>query len=302
MTISLPQAVNAVNPPDIDDVSDYIALLKPRVMSLVVFTSLCGLLLAPGHVHPVIGFTAILAIAIGAGASGCLNMWYDRDIDAVMTRTKLRPLPQGKITPDTALAFGVFLSAASVMVMGVGVNWICAGLLAFTILFYVIIYTMWLKRWTAQNIVIGGAAGALPPVIGWAAVSGDMPLESWLLFAIIFFWTPPHFWALSLKRSQDYAIAKVPMLPLVKGDQATKQQIVVYTVFTVAITLVPYFIGMSTLVYESIAALLGVVFMGMVLSLWRDRESKAAMRVFAFSIFYLFLIFLSLTLDRMVLQ
>lgn len=291
-----------VDASETDEVSDYISLLKPRVMALVVFTSLCGMLLAPGHIHPVIAVTAILAVTVGAGASGCLNMWYDRDIDAIMQRTKTRPIPLGKIRPETALAFGSILSAASVLVMGVGVNWLCAGLLAFTILFYVIIYTMILKRWTAQNIVIGGAAGALPPVIGWAAVNGDLSLQAWILFAIIFFWTPPHFWALSLKKSNDYEMANIPMLPNVAGDAATKRQIVIYTIITVILTMVPYFMGMATLFYGGMAACLGGVFLLMVVGLWRDSESRKAMQVFGYSIVYLFLIFLGLTFDRLVMQ
>lgn len=286
----------------VDDVSDYIALLKPRVMSLVVFTSLCGMLLAPGHIHPIIGLTAILAVTVGAGASGCLNMWYDRDIDAIMQRTSTRPIPQGRITPETALAFGMILSCASVLVMGVAVSWFCAALLAFTIVFYVVVYTMILKRTTVQNIVIGGVAGALPPVIGWAAVTGDATLPAWVLFAIIFFWTPAHFWALALKKADDYAQANVPMLPNVDGVAATKRQIVFYTLITVALSLVPYLMHTATIVYACLAVTLGIGFLGLVVKLWWDTQSRNAMQVFGYSIAYLFLIFLGLTLDKLVIQ
>src|SRR6476661_8565983 len=208
--------------PSSADVEDYVALLKPRVMSLVVFTALVGLLVAPGHIHPVIGFAALLCIAIGAGASGALNMWYDADIDAVMTRTARRPIPAGRVQPGEALAFGATLAAFSVAVLGVLVSWFAAALLAFTIFFYVFVYTMWLKRSTPQNIVIGGAAGAFPPMIGWAAVTGDVSLAPFLMFLIIFLWTPPHFWALSLLKSEDYRRAGVPMLPVVAGPNATR--------------------------------------------------------------------------------
>src|SRR5437868_4142432 len=203
--------------PSLAGVEDYVALLKPRVMSLVIFTALVGLLVAPGHIHPVIGFTALLCIAVGAGASGALNMWYDADIDAVMSRTAERPIPRGRITPGEAAGFGMTLAVGSVAVLGLLVSWLAAALLAFTVFFYAVVYTMWLKRRTSQNIVIGGAAGALPPVIGWAAVTGNVSLEPVLLFLTIFCWTPPHFWALSLLRADEYARAKVPMLPVVAG-------------------------------------------------------------------------------------
>jgi len=280
------------------DVQDYIDLLKPRVMSLVVFTGLCGLLMAPGSIHPVLAFSAILSIAVGAGAAGCLNMWWDRDIDALMTRTQKRPLPAGRIDPDSALAFGVILSMVSVMTMGVAIHWLAAGLLAITILFYIFIYTMWLKRWTPQNIVIGGAAGALPPVIGWSAVTGTVPLEAWILFGIIFLWTPPHFWALSLYRHDDYARAKVPMLPVTAGIEATKRQIVLYTVLLILLTLVPTVIGMATWVYGGFASGLGAGFLSLA---WRVKLQDAvqpAMQLFAYSIIYLFALFLMMTLDR----
>ncbi|MBW8310271.1 MAG: heme o synthase [Candidatus Paracaedibacteraceae bacterium] len=279
---------------------DYISLLKPRVMSLVVFTAVCGLLMAPGSLHPFLSCVAILCIAIGAGASGALNMWYDRDIDSIMQRTKNRPLPQNRITPDNALAFGAILSVLSVITMGVAINWVAGGLLAFTIFFYVFIYTMWLKRWTPQNIVIGGAAGALPPVVGWAAVTGNVPFEAWILFLIIFMWTPPHFWALSLHRHQDYIDANVPMMPVVAGAGSTKNQIVLYALLTVSVTLLPVYIGMSSILYGYGAAALGVIFIIMSVQVRLSNNTKVAMRLFAYSILYLFLIFLSLTIDRFV--
>jgi protoheme IX farnesyltransferase len=280
------------------DVRDYLDLLKPRVMSLVVFTGLCGLVMAPGTLHPVLAFSAILSIAVGAGAAGCLNMWWDRDIDAMMVRTQKRPLPQGRIDPDSALAFGVILGLGSVITMAVAIHWLAATLLAVTILFYMLIYTMWLKRWTPHNIVIGGAAGALPPVIGWSAVTGTAPLESWILFGIIFLWTPPHFWALSLYRHEDYARANIPMLPVTAGIEATKRQIVVYTVLLAVLSLVPSIIGMASWVYGSLASALGA---GFFLLAWRVKRTdglKPAMQLFAYSIIYLFVLFLAMTLDR----
>ncbi len=239
------------------EVGDYIALLKPRVMSLVIFTALVGLVIAPGHVHPILAFTAILCIAVGAGASGALNMALEGDIDAKMSRTANRPIPRGRITPSEAMAFGLTLSFFSVVTLGVLVNWLAGGLLAFTIFFYVVIYTMWLKRWTAQNIVIGGAAGALPPVVAWAAATGSLSMEPVLLFLIIFFWTPPHFWALALFRSDDYARAGVPMLPVVAGPDATRLQILLYTVVLVAIAAAPWPLGYFDAVYGVISLLLG---------------------------------------------
>lgn len=283
------------------DVQDYLALLKPRVMSLVVFTGLCGLLMAPGSLHPVLAFSAILSIAVGAGAAGCLNMWWDRDIDAIMSRTQKRPIPEGRIDPDSALAFGVILSFASVITMGVAIHWLAAGLLSLTILFYVLVYTMWLKRWTPQNIVIGGAAGAFPPVIGWAAVTGTVPLEAWILFGIIFLWTPPHFWALALHSHEDYARAKVPMLPVTAGIEATKRQIVFYTVLLVILSVVPAIIEMTSWVYGGCASLLGA---GFLLLAWRVKCQEGSippLQLFAYSIFYLFALFLIMTVDRVVL-
>ena len=282
------------------DVVDYIALLKPRVMSLVVFTGFAGLFLAPGSIHPVIGAVAVLCIAVGAGASGAINMWYDRDIDAVMTRTAERPVPQGRIEPGAALAFGVALAAWSVMVMGVAVDWTAAALLAFTITFYVFIYTMWLKRRTPQNIVIGGAAGAFPPMVGWAAVTGDISLSSIVLFAIIFMWTPPHFWALALYRRGDYEKAGVPMMPVVAGERETKRQILLYSLLLAPLGMAPTFIGMSSWFYGGFAGLLGLVFVGFALAVYREEGDSYARRTFAFSILYLFLLFASLIADKAV--
>ena len=227
------------------EVRDYVLLLKPRVMSLVVFTAFAGLVVAPGHLHPLLATVAILCIAVGAGASGAINMWYERDIDAGMARTRNRPLPRGRIAPGDALGFGVVLAVVSVVMMGLAVNHVAAGLLALTICFYVFVYTMWLKRRTPQNIVIGGASGAFPPMIGWAAVTGQVSVESLLLFAIIFLWTPPHFWSLSLFRAGDYGKVGIPMLPVVAGKRETKRQMLLYSFVLVPVTLGPWLIGMS---------------------------------------------------------
>ena len=280
--------------------ADYVRLLKPRVMSLVVFTALVGLLLAPGQPHPVIAAIAILCIAVGAGASGAINMWFDRDIDALMERTKARPLPAGRMAPGEALGFGIVLAVGSVTVMGLGVNWTAAALLALTIAFYVFVYTMWLKRRTPQNIVIGGAAGAFPPMVGWAAASGDVSIASIVLFAMIFMWTPPHFWALALYRAGDYARAGVPMLPVVAGVRETKKQILVYAVLLVPTTLAPYFIGLSGVVYLIPAAALNALFVLGAVRVWFDATHKSAKRLFGFSILYLFLLFALLLVDRWV--
>ncbi len=296
-TLDLNASLNPSISESSEKLADYIALLKPRVMSLVVFTGLCGLLMAPGSIHPLIGFMAILCIAVGAGASGCLNMWYDRDIDCLMSRTKNRPLPMNKIAPNNALAFGLILSAASVLIMGVIVNWLSSFLLAFTIFFYVVIYSMWLKRSTPQNIVIGGAAGALPPVIGWAAVTNSAPLESWILFAIIFIWTPPHFWALALYRHQDYIAANIPMLPVVSGELVTKRQILLYSLALVGVTMLPYFMAMTSLFFAGFSGALGLVFLGLAARVYVSSNHKDAMILFAYSILYLFLIFLGITMD-----
>ncbi len=285
--------------PESERLEDYILLLKPRVMSLVVFTAACGLLMASGQQHWFISVLAIVCIALGAGASGALNMWYDQDIDAVMSRTKNRPLPDHRLNPDNALSFGIIMSVLSVLTMGVAVNWVAAGWLAFTIFFYAVVYTAWLKRSTPQNIVIGGAAGALPPVVGWAAATGTTPLEAWILFAIIFFWTPPHFWALSLHKNQDYVEAQVPMMPIVAGVTSTKRQIIIYSIITIALTLAPVFLGTASWVYGTLACGLGAIFLGLSIQVYRSEETTVAMRLFAYSIAYLFFIFLGLTLDTL---
>ena len=282
-------------------VADYIALLKPRVMSLVVFTALVGFFLAPGHVHPVLAITSILCIAVGGGASGALNMWYEGDIDALMSRTANRPIPRGRVTAPEALAFGMTLAFFSVMTLGILVNWIAGGLLAFTIFFYVVVYTIWLKRWTAQNIVIGGAAGALPPVVAWAAATGSLSVEPILLFLIIFFWTPPHFWALALFRNDDYARAGVPMLPVVAGPDATRLQILLYTIVLVAVAVAPWPLGYFDAVYGIASLILGAVMLGLAINVYRRRTGSAALRatrkLFAFSILYLFALFAILLLE-----
>jgi protoheme IX farnesyltransferase len=277
------------------EVGDYLALLKPRVMSLVVFTALVGLMIAPAQVHPVIGFTALLCIAVGAGAAGALNMWYDADIDAIMSRTAERPIPRGRIAPGEALAFGITLAGFSVAVLGLLVSWLAAALLAFTIFFYVVVYTMWLKRRTPQNIVIGGAAGAFPPVIGWAAATGSIGIEPVLLFLIIFFWTPPHFWALSLLRTADYARARVPMLPVVAGPEATRRQILFYALLLLPLGMSPWLLGYAGAAYGVTALIAGVAMAALAWRVRTQREGAAAERaarqLFAFSIVYLFALF-----------
>ncbi|MGE0847620.1 MAG: heme o synthase [Flavobacteriaceae bacterium] len=285
------------------DVGDFIALLKPRVMSLVVFTALVGIVVAPVHAHPVLGFSWLLAIALGAGASGALNMWYDADIDAVMTRTRGRPIPRGRVAPGEALGFGAAMSVGSVVLLGLSANWVAAGLLAFTIFFYAVVYTMWLKRSTPQNIVIGGAAGAFPPMIGWAAATGSVSLESVILFAIIFLWTPPHFWALSLYKTGDYARAGVPMLPVVAGERETRRQIVLYSLLFVPVAVAPALIGLGGVVYAAVSAGLGAAFLYAAVSLARAADpatmEKRARNLFAFSILYLFLLFAVLLAERL---
>jgi len=280
-------------------VGDYMALLKPRVMSLVVFSGFAGLFLAPGDLHPILAAVAVLCIAVGAGAAGAINMWYDRDIDAVMSRTRDRPIPAGRMNPDEALSFGVVLSVGSVVLMGLAVNWAAAALLAIANLFYIFVYTMWLKRRTPQNIVIGGAAGAFPPMIGWAAVTGDVSLASIVLFAIIFFWTPPHFWALALFRNPDYAAAGVPMLPVVAGERATKVQMLVYTLLLFPLGLTPYFLGIAGPVYLAGAAVLGGLFILFAVQVLRARDHKPAKQMFGFSILYLFLLFALMVGEKM---
>ena len=322
---------------------DYFVLLKPRVMSLVVFTAIIGAYMAPGQVHPYLFFVNIICIAVGAGASGAFNMWYDRDIDAIMSRTRNRPIPAGRVRPDNAFALAIILAFGSVATLALTANWLSAGLLTFTIFFYVFIYTILLKRSTPQNIVIGGAAGAFPPMIGWATVSNQISLESFILFMIIFLWTPPHFWSLALYRSQDYINANVPMLPITAGIHETKTQILIYTIALVAVSLIPYFIDMSGTIYLVIACLLGSLF---IIFAWQlkynkstfphhattrrvilkpteggcsgssnhllDPESpplaglrmtedkKLAPRLFWFSIFYLFLLYLGMFLDKVI--
>jgi len=275
--------------------SDYLALLKPRVMSLVVFTAFVGIVAAPVHLNPVMVLTAILCIAVGAGASGALNMWYDADIDAVMTRTSKRPIPSGRVQPGEALAFGLVLSALSVMTLGIFVNWVAGALLAFTIFFYAVVYTMWLKRWTPQNIVIGGAAGSFPPMIGWAAATGSISLESVLLFLIIFLWTPPHFWALALFKSGDYERAGIPMMPNVAGETSTKRQIFAYALLVAVVGVLPWTFGFTGEVYGLAATALGL---GFVWYAWKvlampeaDRAMKPAKALFGYSLLYLFAIF-----------
>ncbi|HYU11155.1 MAG TPA: heme o synthase [Stellaceae bacterium] len=272
-------------------VGDYLQILKPRVMSLVVFTGFVGLVLAPGHLHPVLAAIAVLCIAVGAGASGAINMWYDRDIDAVMRRTATRPLPAGRMLPGEALGFGIVLAVGSVVVMGLAINWAAAALLALTIAFYVFVYTIWLKRRTPQNIVIGGAAGALPPLIGWAAVTGDIGWGAVALFAIIFFWTPPHFWALSLYRAGEYAAAGIPMLPVVAGPRETKRQMLLYTLMLWPASLAPWLLGLAGPVYAVSVAVLSLAFTGAAIRVWRDETDRSARQMFAFSLLYLFLIF-----------
>lgn len=272
-------------------VGDFFALLKPRVMSLVVFTAFIGLVMAPGDIHPVIAFTAILCIAVGAGASGCLNMWYEADIDARMKRTAGRPIPAGRIDPQTALHFGVVLSVASVLVMGLMVNVVAGALLLMTILFYVVVYTIWLKRRTSMNIVIGGAAGAFPPMIAWASVTGDVSVASMVMFGIIFMWTPPHFWSLSLFACKDYKAAGIPMLPVVSGEDETRRQILIYTLFMVPVTILPWALGFAGPVYGLTALISGLIFCSLSLSLFRQKNIRAARQNFFYSIAYLFLLF-----------
>src|SRR5262245_4320365 len=276
--------------------------MKPRVLSLLDFTAVLVHMIAPGHIHPVLVFTALLCIAIGAGAAGALNMWYDADIDAIMTRTASRPIPSRRVTPGEAAGFGLTLGSFSVGVLALLVSWLAAALLAFTIFFYVVVYTVWLKRRTPQNIVIGGAAGALPPMIGWAAVTGSVSLESFLLFLIIFLWTPPHFWALSLLRADDYARAQVPMLPVVAGARETRRQIVLYSLILAPAGLTPWLFGSAGLIYAVTAAVAGVL---MVALAWRvnrvqegERADGAARHLFSYSILYLFTLFAMLLIER----
>lgn len=282
---------------------DFFALTKPRVMTLVIFTAICGMLAAPGTIHPVIGFTAILAIAMGAGGSAALNCWWEADIDAGMKRTMSRPLPGGRMRREDARDFGIFLSGVSLVVMGLAVGWLASALLLGAIVYYAVIYTMWLKPRTPQNIVIGGGAGAFPPLIGWVAVTGDITAMPLLLFAIIFFWTPPHFWALALFVQSDYAKVGIPMLPVVAGEKATRRQIMFYTLLLAPIAVAPWYIGGASWIYGSVAVVLSALFLVLAVPVFtRTRAEVDAMTpektLFKFSIVYLFVLFAALVLDR----
>ncbi len=276
---------------------DYVTLLKPRVMALVVFTGVAGLVAAHAPMHPVLAAVAILSIALASGAAGAINMWYDRDIDAVMERTRMRPLPQGRIEPSDAAAFGVIVTIAAISLMGLAVNLLAAGLLALASFTYIFVYTIWLKRRTPQNIVIGGAAGAFPPMIGWAAATGHVGWPAIVLFLIIFFWTPPHFWALSLYRCKEYARAGVPMMPVIAGPASTKRQMLAYTLLLLPLGVAPYFLGTAGPIYLAGSVLLGLAFVACAIAVIRDRTDRAAKRMFGFSILYLFLMFALLMID-----
>jgi len=284
-------------------VRDYVDLLKPRVMSLVVFTGLVGVVIAPAHIHPFAAALAVLAIALGSGAAGAINMWYERDLDALMARTRNRPLPAGRVAPDDALGLGVLLSIFSVLLMAVATNLVAAALLTAAILFYVFVYTIWLKRRTPQNIVIGGAAGAFPPMIGWAAATGDVSAVGVALFLLIFLWTPPHFWALALYRSDDYRRAGVPMLPVVAGPRETKRQMLIYTLLLTPVALAPTLLGAVGWIYGAVALALSVVVIGHAVAVWRTADDEtafgAARRMFRFSLLYLAVLFAALPLDRL---
>ncbi|WP_139798500.1 heme o synthase [Fulvimarina manganoxydans] len=301
-----PGSVSAKPRVSLSEPKDFLALLKPRVMSLVVLTAVTGMVAAPGTMNPVLAIVSILAIAVGAGASGALNMWYDADIDARMSRTKLRPVPSGRVEPDAALAFGLGLSIFSVMVLGLAANWFAAAFLAFTIFFYAVIYTMGLKRSTPQNIVIGGAAGAFPPMIGWAAVTGDMSLAGFVLFMIIFLWTPPHFWALALFKMKEYGSVGVPMLPNVAGEASTRRQIFAYSLILVPVGVAPFFLGFAGPVYGVVAALMGANFLRHAYAVLKmadgDEKMIPAKRLFGFSILYLFGLFITLLGETVVIR
>lgn len=276
-------------------VKDYLMLMKPRVMSLVVFTAISGMLLAPGNIHPLIAFVSILCITIGAGSAAAINMWYDRDIDAIMKRTQKRPIVTGAVKADEALAFGIITGTMAVIMMAVSVNIISAALLAFTILYYIYIYTIWLKRTSVQNVVIGGVSGALPPIIGWASVTGNISWQAFSLFAIIFIWTPPHSWALALYRSDDYKNCNIPMMPVIKGVLYTKKQIMFYSILMFFISLWPYFLNISSHLYLITAIISGLIFLYYAVNLFTDIEqNQVAKKLFWYSIFYLFIIFFSL--------
>jgi protoheme IX farnesyltransferase len=295
-------SAEVLSPAEGGDVAEYFALMKPRVMFLVVFTALVGLVAAPGHMHPVLAVAALVCIAVGAGAAGALNMWYDADIDARMARTSARPIPRGRITADEARAFGTVLAIGSVICLGLMLNWMAAGLLALTIAFYVFVYTMWLKRWTPQNIVIGGAAGAMPPMIGWAAATGTVSLESFVLFLIIFMWTPPHFWALALLRVRDYERAGVPMMPVVKGEEETRRQILIYSLILAPLGCVPAVVGLGGGLYTVAAGFLGAFFVMFAYACYSERvgpdAERAAKNLFAYSVLYLFLLFAVLLVEQ----
>lgn len=284
----------------ISEVKDYVSLLKPRVMSLVVFTALCGILIAPGDIHPLIAIVSILCITIGSGASGAINMWYERDLDGRMKRTQNRPLPRGRINPQNALDFAGILAFLSVFIMAFAVNIISAFLLLCAILFYVFIYTIWLKPRTPQNIVIGGAAGAFPPMIGWASVTGDISLMPIIMFLITFLWTPPHFWALAIYKNTDYQNAGIPMMPAVYGVGETKKQMLLYTIALFAVTLVPFFIGFSGYIYLISAILLGVNFLLHAVNVYKDPVEKNCKKMFFFSIIYLFVLYLAIVVDKLI--
>lgn len=292
-------AQTLVTSPQMADPADFIALMKPRVMSLVVFTTVIGMMMAPTTPHPVLMAIAIFAIAAGAGASGAINQWYDRDIDAIMKRTQSRPLPAGKVDPDEALTFGVIISLLSVLVLWFAANVMAAALLAFTIFFYAVVYSVWLKRSTPQNIVIGGAAGAFPPAIGWLAAGGGLTIEPLILFAIIFIWTPPHFWALALVKNEDYTKAGIPMMPVVAGARSTINQILVYSLVLAPFAVLPAVLGMASMVYGVVAAGLAAGFVFYAIRLKREASDANAMALFKYSILYLFLIFLALGMDAL---
>src|SRR5262249_38529276 len=295
------RAASANYGPSIASVGDYVALMKPRVMSLVVFTALVGVMIAPGHIHPVIGFTALLCIAVGAGAAGARNMWYDADIDAVMRRTSNRPIPRGRIAPGEALAFGIVLAAFAVGVLGLLVSWLAAALLAFTIFFYVAVYTAWLKRSTPQNIVIGGAAGAFPPIIGWGGGTGGISVAPCFLFLFLFFWTPPHFCGLSLFVASDYPPPAGPMLPVVAGAEETRRKILLYSIGLVPIGAAPWLLGYAHAIYGVTALLAGALMIAFAWRVRRERDGERAERaahdLFAFSILYLFVLFAVLLVE-----
>ena len=282
----------------VSSVAAFFALMKPRVMSLVIFTGFAGMYLAPVDMHPVLAVISLFAIAAGAGASGAINQWYDRDMDALMTRTRNRPIPAGKVMPEEALAFGIVISVLSVMLLSLASNLLAGGLLAFTIFFYAVVYTVWLKRSTPQNIVIGGAAGALPPLVGWAAMTGTVTLEPVIRFALIFIWTPPHFWALALVKNDDYRAANVPMLPVTAGADETRKQILIYSFVLMGAGILPFAIGMSGIAYGILSVIMGALFLAFALRLYFAKTDKAAWDLFKFSVFHLFVLFAGLIADK----